>query len=356
MKLPRILDRIFGFGDAAVTVPPMDGPLRPNRLLDEAACQTVTAPDALAMWNGQLVYSSGSSLYRLGAADPLMRFDSEIGCIAASPDNRLAIGLAGQGLRIVDAQGHVIGHGPDKCRNAVAASFSDGRLFVCEGSDRHLPAQWALSLMERGHYGPGRGTVWEAVGGGGWNCIAGGLHYPNGLTVMEDGTIVVSEAWNHRLIALDGKGGCAPLLADLPGYPSRIAPAPGGGFWLAMFAPRNQLIEFVLREEKYRTRMMAEIDPAFWIAPSLSAGRSYQEPLQGGGVKQMGILKPWAPSRSFGLAVRLDSKLRPTGSLHSRADGSRHGITSVIEADGTVYAASKGGNGIVSFPAAEWLS
>ncbi|MGH6893928.1 MAG: hypothetical protein ACREEP_16915, partial [Dongiaceae bacterium] len=64
-------------------------------------------------------------------------------------------------------------------------------------------------------------------------------------------------------------------------------------------------------------------------------------------VKTMGIHKPWSPTRSYGLVVRLDVDLRPVVSFHSRAGGRRHGITSVIEADGRVLAASKGGNAVL---------
>ena len=45
----------------------------------------------------------------------------------------------------------------------------------------------------------------------------------------------------------------------------------------------------------------------------------------------MGIHKPWAPSRSYGLVVRLDAAMRPVASFHSRANGHRHGVTSAIE-------------------------
>ena len=38
------------------------------------------------------------------------------------------------------------------------------------------------------------------------------------------------------------------MLDELPGYPARLSPAQDGGFWLAVFAGRTQLIEFVLRE------------------------------------------------------------------------------------------------------------
>ena len=95
------------------------------------------------------------------------------------------------------------------------------------------------------------------------------------------------------------------LHADLPAYPGRIAPA-ADGYWLALFAPRSQLVEFVLREPAYRKRMMAEVPQPFWVAPKLRSGRSFYESLQGGGVKHLGLLKPWAPTMSAGLCVKLD--------------------------------------------------
>jgi len=75
--------------------------------------------------------------------------------------------------------------------------------------------------------------------------------------------------------------------------------------------------------------------------------------LQGGGVKQMGVLKPWAPSRSYGLVVKLDAAFAPVKSLHSRADGSRHGTTSALEHEGTLFVASKGGDAVLAIPAME---
>ena len=138
-----------------------------------------------------------------------------------------------------------------------------------------------------------------------------------------------------------------PLLTKLPGYPARLSPAADGGAWLALFAPRNRLIEFVLLEDDYRAAMMREIARPHWIAPALSSGESFLEPLQSGGVKTMGIHKPWSPSRSYGLVVRLDADLRPIASFHSRANGRRHGITSVVEANGRVLASSKGGNALL---------
>ena len=50
---------------------------------------------------------------------------------------------------------------------------------------------------------------------------------------------------------------------------------------------------------------MAEIDPEYWIAPKLKSGQSFLEPMQGAHIKTMGVIKPWAPPRSYGLVIRL---------------------------------------------------
>ena len=81
-------------------------------------------------------------------------------------------------------------------------------------------------------------------------------------------------------------------------------------------------------------------------------GGGEAEPLQAGSVRQMGVMKPWAPSRSYGLVVRLGGDLVPTASYHSRADGSMHGIASTAELDGVLYAASRGSGTLLRIPVA----
>jgi hypothetical protein len=194
------------------------------------------------------------------------------------------------------------------------------------------------------------GSVWRIdPASGARTCLARDLAFPHGLAFDGAGRrLIVSEAWRHRLIAIPVAGGTAEVVLDkLPGYPARLASMPGSGFVLSVFAPRNRLIEFVLQEDDYRADMMAEIDRPYWIAPSLSASRSFLEPLQNGGVKTMGIHKPWSPTRSYGLVVELDHNLRPVASHHSRANGTRHGITSAVAGTDTIIAASKGGGAIL---------
>jgi hypothetical protein len=221
-------------------------------------------------------------------------------------------------------------------------------LCVCVGSSENPPSEWKRDLMQRN----ASGSVWQIqLASGRSRMIAAGLAFPNGLmSTGVRGALVVSESWRHRLITVsaDSKQAAEPVLANLPGYPARLAASANHGAWLSIFAPRNRLTEFMLRESRYREDMLREVDPEFWIGPRLVTGRSFLEPLQCGAVQSMGILKPWSPSASYGLIVRLDQHFRPVASFHSRAGGAHHGITSCLEVAGRLFVASKGGNAILA--------
>src|SRR5579862_8984347 len=88
--------------------------------------------------------------------------------------------------------------------------------------------------------------------------------------------------------------------------------------------------------------MIRDVPEPFWMAPALASFGKFEEPLQGSGLKQMGILKPWAATRSYGLVVRCDSDMQPMFSYHSRADGTIHGVTSVCEDRADLLVAAKG--------------
>jgi len=96
--------------------------------------------------------------------------------------------------------------------------------------------------------------------------------------------------------------------------------------------------------------MMTEVPQPFWVAPRLRSGRSFYESLQGGGVKHLGMLKPWAPTMSAGLCVKLDQAFQPRSNLQSRADGRTHGVTAAAEHRGKVFVAARGDGVVVSLP------
>ncbi len=334
--LRQQIDRFFGRGDASVFVPVMDGALKPNERLDtlEAALE-VEGVDNLVSSGSRLLASSGSTLLHLDASGgpcPIHQFPDPISALATDNSGRIAVGIASGRVAVIE-QGQSQSAAEISIPCPTALLFDQGDLWIASGSQSNGPEQWQRDLMTLGKSGAIH--RWDTKSDT-TSEIARGLAWPYGLARMDDGAILVSESWRHRLVRLPPgnrrDGVIRPEetpLAGLPGYPARIVPDNVGGFWLAIFAPRNQLIEFVLRETEYRQRMIASMKPEFWIAPCLRSGSDFREPLQGGGVKQMGVLKPWAPTRSYGLVVHLDKHLEPTGSLHSRANGHVHGVTSM---------------------------
>ena len=334
------------FRGKAVTIPPMDGALKPNRGLDEAdVILAHEAPDNLVAEGKTLHFTAGSQLFTLTspARKPkaVENFSAPITALAHGEDGTWAVALETGAVMVRQAKGAWREVAQLRC--PVALAFGAGQfLYVCNGSEEHPASAWANDLMGKGS----TGSVWRlALHAGEKDKLAGNLAFPFGLAVDHaGGRLLVSESWRHRVVAVPLAGGAAqPLLEKLPGYPGRLSPRRGGGHLLCLFAPRNRLIELVLQEDAYRMDMMAEIPRDYWVAPALASGRSFLEPLQCGGVRTMGIHKPWAPSRSYGLVVELGPDGEPIASHHSRSDGKRHGIVSAVEWLGHITAASRGG-------------
>ncbi|WP_028031441.1 SMP-30/gluconolactonase/LRE family protein [Gemmobacter nectariphilus] len=336
--LRTLSDRLLGRGSAALTVPPLDGALKPNNRLEDAAPGIPAgAPRALVVQGGRVLWAEGTQV--MSDSGPVAETAGMITALAVMPDGQLAIAAEGQGIAIGGTVPPALAG--LSCVTALACDAS-GALWIAVGSTVHPFADWSRDFLELRR----SGRVLRWTPGSAPRVMADRLGFPNGLLPRADG-MVVSEAWAKRLIRLDDSGRLTQLMEDLPGYPAGLAPSAGGGAWLALFAPRSPLLELVLREPAYRRAMMAEVDPEFWIAPALRSGYSFHEPMQGGALKSMGILKPWAPTRSSGLVVELDAGFVPLQSLHSRAGGQRHGITSVLETGGVLWAASTGGNEVL---------
>lgn len=345
----RALDALLGRGDSAITVPALDGALRPNRRLDEAQERiSISAPGGIVVGPDGITVSSGGELRLLesgGQTRVLYRASAEISSMAAIGDG-IALGL--EDGRIAIFGGKFDGAefpALDGARCPTAMVEADGCLYIAHGSAQNSPSDWQRDLMERNT----SGSIWRLnLADSSRQRIADRLAYPAGIAINGD-SLVVSESWKHRVIQLDKQTGEVQriLQHDLPGYPGHLGPGPGKGFVMTMFAPRNQLVEFILREHQYRRRMISDIDPRYWVAPKLRSGRSFYEPLQGGGVKHLGILKPWAPTLSFGMVALMDENGLPYESFQSRADGATHGITGAVIHDNSLYAVSKGDDVVV---------
>lgn len=354
--LLRDLEQIVFPGREQHAIPSMDGALSPNDRLD--ACTPIGEPipgadDVVVGPDGALYLSAGKQVLRLSGDGYLERdifadFEGNAGGLASHPDGRLLVCVSGHGLAAVDRSGrqawlNQAGDQPLNCPTSVAAA-PDGTIFVSNGSSRNSPEDWVVDLMQKNSLGrliacgPGldRPTV-----------LLRDLAYPHGIAVAADGNNVwMTESWTHRASTapLQGQriGKMAPVHPNLPGYPARLAKAADGGFWLSLFALRTHLVEFVLREDDFRQEMMRTIEPRYWVAPALSSGHDCLEPMQFGGIKALGIQKPWAPPRSYGLLARINEDGEVVRSLHSRAGGQHHGITAACETAQGLLIVSKG--------------
>ncbi len=97
-----------GFDDETGSAPMMDGPLRPNALLDASPVVSSLADvDNLTRHRGAYLCSSGFQVLRLRAHERSLTtsdaraFEKPLTFVAAGPSDGLAIGLDGRGVVIL---------------------------------------------------------------------------------------------------------------------------------------------------------------------------------------------------------------------------------------------------------------
>ena len=349
--ISRLTVAIFGSRDERLSIPIMDGTLKPNNVIEEAPIFALRPglEDISLGPDGELHAACGDSVYRVlpdGTFAERARYDRDVTALAVLADGALAVAL---GNAVVIDTAHAGRQIIERCDgrkltavNALHAT-SNSSLLITDGSATRPYPQWSNDLLEKGHSGR---LLEYQMATGRTTTLAAGLSYAFGAFADSQGRILVSETWRHQISIVSGKTR-QPAFSGLPGYPARFAPADDGGFWLSVFACRTQLVEFVLCEDDYRREMMRIVDPRYWVAPAMSSGHDFLEPLQGGGVKQMGILKPWAPPRSYGLVIRFGTDFIPRYSLHSRVGGQNHGIVAVAQLGDDLYVLSKGAGRIL---------
>jgi hypothetical protein len=354
--LRSLADRWLGRGEATITVPSFDGALKPNQILETAEIVGEFAAAEDIATDGKAIYiADGAAIRRFDGSGTteLRRFDRDITALCCLPDGGIAVAVDGREVRVFETPSAenarvVFASSSMNAVNALSPC-KDGTLVATDGSTQRPAGQWVYDLMERGR--TGRVLLLDSATGS-VRPIAAGLHYAFGACAAADGAVLVSESWRHRVVAIAPDGGQRAVLDNLPVYPSRLSPAASGGFWLTAFTARTQLVEFVLRENAYRRRMMAEIEPEYWISPKLKSGQSFLEPMQGAHLKTMGVVKPWAPPRSYGLVIRLDESGVPLYAVHSRVDGVNHGVVAAVELDGALFALAKGPGRLLRVPLA----
>jgi len=358
-----IIDRVLFPSREIHVVPVLDGAFSPNQRLDQARAlgEEIEGPDDLVLGpDGALYVSSGAAILRCTGPnferrDVFATFSAPVGGLAWTGDGRLLACVSKQGLVALSAQGEMVGKlesasgYPILCPTSVTVA-PDGAIHLTDGSRANPPELWLADLMQ--NRAPSGRLISCDSSLGGASTRADGLAWPSGVVVSHDADEVwVGESWTHRLTAFSRVGDRRRVIVkNYAGYPARIVRGGAGGYWMAFFGVRTQLTEFVLREHAFREAMMKTVPPELWIGPTLDGRFNYREPTQIGSIKKLGIQKPWAPPRSYGLVARLDRNGEAIESLHSRVDGRVHGITGVCVVGARALAVSKGRDRLVELP------
>lgn len=343
-------------------IPPLDGALSSNdrlRVAEPLVAAVTDGPRDIAIdeQRGVVYVTDADRVLRATETDLSdLKFWAQLPAhgtgAALAPDGGLMVGLEGLGLAAVAPSGdiriilHEVNGHPLRCVTGVAVS-PEGQVAVTEGSQVSLPSAWCHDLMAANERGR---LIRCRVDGSAAETIASELAYPYGVSfnaAMDQ--LVFSESWRHRLwaVAAEGRLHPEPLVDNLPGYPARIHADGKGGYWLAIFAMRTQLIEFVLAQRDYCDDMMEQVAPEHWIRPELRPSTNYVHnylvPLQHGALVALGQKKQSAPPRTYGLVVQLDANGVVLQSLHDREGGPHPGAVAALSYQRDLLVASEGG-------------
>lgn len=136
---------------------------------------------------------------------------------------------------------------PFKLTDDVVQAKS-GIIYFSDASSKYGLDKMMADVFEHGNYGrllsydpQTRKTT----------TLASGLHVANGVTLGPDEAyVLVSETLQYRVMRYWLKGPKAgqfePFIENLPGFPDNISYNGKDGFWLALFAPRDAMLDGML--------------------------------------------------------------------------------------------------------------
>src|SRR5437868_1002551 len=128
------------FRGRAVTIPPLDGALKPNTLLEDAEIiAKAEAPDNLVAHKGRVVFTTGQEVCAIENGKAVGKAPADITALAVSREGALAAGLEAGGVHLLSGEIAEL----DGFNCPVALAFgSDGALYVCKGSEAVPPSGW----------------------------------------------------------------------------------------------------------------------------------------------------------------------------------------------------------------------
>ncbi len=159
--LKEVSDRLLGRGEAAITVPPMDGPLKPNHVIDNAeVVAELEDGNDLASDGETLWIAEGRHLLCLqpgGEKELVSEFPEALTALVWLPAGRIAAAIAGKEVAVIGNSSwastrHSVGGKPLRCVTALSAC-RDGALLVTDSSADTGPNEYARDLLSHGKSG-----------------------------------------------------------------------------------------------------------------------------------------------------------------------------------------------------------
>ena len=166
-------------------------------------------------------------------------------------DQTLIVADADKGLLAIDAEGDitVLASGADGTPFAFTNDVDvadNGQIYFSDASSRYGQTDYRTDLLEHG--GHGRLLKYDPATGR-TTVLLGGLQFANGVAVgPDDAYVLVVETGSYRIcrywLTGDRAGQSDIFIDNLPGFPDGLSFDGEGTFWLALFAPRDPLLDF----------------------------------------------------------------------------------------------------------------
>jgi sugar lactone lactonase YvrE len=232
------------------------------------------------------------------------------------PEGRLIVADAERGLLAVTREGGVsvltAGHGAEPFRLTDDLDIArDGTIVFSDASSRFGVGDSLAAVLDRPSgrllaYQPSTGTT---------RLLLDGLAFANGVALSPDEAsvmVVETGAYRVRRLWLTGpRAGQSDLLIDnLPGFPDGITRGEAGVYWIALFAPRNALLDAA--------------HPRPWLKRAL--------------FRLPELVRPKPERHAFVLGV--DEAGRVVANLQATGPARFAPVTNVVEHDGWLYLGS----------------
>jgi sugar lactone lactonase YvrE len=178
--------------------------------------------------------------------------------VAHEPDGSILVADASKGLLRLrpDGETEVLGTAADGIKFGFTDDLvraSDGMVYLTDASFKFGYGHHMEDLLEHG--GNGRLLRYRD---GTMDTLMAGLHFANGVTLgPNEDYVLVAESSEYKITRYWLRGEKAatsePFIENLPGYPDNINFNGRDRFWIALFSPRDPILDSILPGTFLRT-------------------------------------------------------------------------------------------------------